>query len=156
MGEENGVVKSLRPAYGDNKNATMELEKNKAEKLIRNKTLKIGWLRCAVKERITLTKCYKCQAFGHIIRGRTGPDRSNQCLRCGKTDRKAKECRKAKEFCQTWNSEGQRTDLMKCTAYKRMVGIERAKIYRRDGEENPSETATKDPSNELTKDANRI
>nr|CAI5852384.1 unnamed protein product [Callosobruchus analis] len=63
---ETFVVRSARPAYGGTLNFTLEMEEANADALLAIGTLKLGLLKCQVRERINLARCFKCKNFGHI------------------------------------------------------------------------------------------
>lgn len=53
-------VKGIREGRYSEYTATVEIPREQAISLIRTGELKVGWLNCAVKERVTITICYKC------------------------------------------------------------------------------------------------
>lgn len=73
--------------------AVCDLESHEAEKLLDRGRIGIGWVRCRVRKRLTVTKCHKCQGYGHTKANCTGKDRTKSCRRCGETGHYATDCK---------------------------------------------------------------
>ena len=86
-------VKSLRRAYAGTQRAVVSLPALQASKLTRDGKLKVGWVFCRVREKISPTRCYKGLEFGHKASHCSNTDRSGLCMKCGKQGHKAKDCR---------------------------------------------------------------
>ena len=55
-----------------------------ANEIIKNNKIKIGWVNCRIREKVSPIKCYKCLEYGHIIKTcKSLIDRSKNCLKCG-------------------------------------------------------------------------
>ena len=94
-----GVVQpdiiSLRKAYGGTQTATVCLNADSDNILLKEGKIRIGWVICRVRERITPTKCFRCLQFGHKARQcRSSVDRSRTCLKCGQEGHLAKDCQR--------------------------------------------------------------
>nr|CAI5820275.1 unnamed protein product [Callosobruchus analis] len=85
-------VKPLRPLQDGNQAATVISRRDLANKIIRRGVIKIGWVYCRVWERNYVQRCYRCLEYGHNRNDCSGPDRSEECLNCGATGHRAKEC----------------------------------------------------------------
>lgn len=66
VGSSDIVVRSLRPAFGKTQIATVETTDKVAEILVKRGRVRIGMSQCRVRERIQLTRCYRCWQFGHL------------------------------------------------------------------------------------------
>ncbi|CAH2011504.1 unnamed protein product [Acanthoscelides obtectus] len=113
-------VFNMRPTRDGNRIATVRLSKHLAKVLSNRGKLMIGWVACRVRERIAVTRCYRCLEFGHTQNGCTGRDRSGECLSCGKMGHKAKDCQ-TDPFCSSCQEAGHRSDSTRCPKYRRMV-----------------------------------
>lgn len=88
-------VVSLRKAYSGTQAATVNLPAITAKSLLDVGKVKIGWSVCRLRERTTLTKCFKCLEFGHISKQcKNKEDRSKRCRNCGEEGHIAKDCKK--------------------------------------------------------------
>ena len=47
------------------KTAMLTLLENRGQELLQKKKITVGWSRCSIQEKIKLSRCYKCQQFGH-------------------------------------------------------------------------------------------
>lgn len=74
------------------KAAIVQLSVRIADKLEKEGTLRVGWVRCRVRRRITVLKCFKCLSYGHMSAACAGPDRSNLCYKCGNEGHLAAVC----------------------------------------------------------------
>lgn len=125
-------VTSMRPSYGNRQNATVILPASDADRLTQKGKLKIGWVMCKLYERKKEEKCYRCWEIGHIKSQCKGPDRGGLCLRCGKDNHKAKEC-KNNPYCIHCKKEGHQTNSGKCLAAR-----SRKEELNQDQNKNPS------------------
>ncbi|KAK9728110.1 Zinc knuckle [Popillia japonica] len=91
-----------------------------AKELIKQGTVKIGWISCRVRPRAYIVRCYRCLEFGHVSSMCKADDNFKSCLNCGKEGHRAKECQNP-SFCFTCKKEGHRADRMKCPHYKRLI-----------------------------------
>lgn len=53
---------------------------------------RVGLVYARVRQTELPSGCYRCLAFGHIVRERTGPDRSDACWRCGVAGHRGRNC----------------------------------------------------------------
>lgn len=106
-------VRALRPAFGNHQNATIIVEEKAAEELIRLGKIKIGWLNCKLIERKREEKCTRCWDIGHHKSNCKGPNREHLCLKCGKPDHKAAEC-KNEPYCLQCKEAGHQTGSRRC------------------------------------------
>lgn len=85
------VIRIL-PSFGGDKMAVVKINCKEAEKLNKAGKLTVGLVRCRVKLKPPIIRCYRCHEYGHFIANCRGPDRRDQCMTCGQTDHKAKTC----------------------------------------------------------------
>lgn len=72
--------------------AIVEIREKWAAKLISTGKIKIGWVSCRVRERVNVTRCFRCCGFGHVAKECKGIDRSKLCYKCFGAGHKAREC----------------------------------------------------------------
>lgn len=89
----------------EQKIAIVQLNARGARELLKAQHIRIGWVRCRVRERVVVPRCFRCLGYGHMARTCKGPDRSRACYKCGEADHKAKEC-SATERCVLCLEEG--------------------------------------------------
>lgn len=111
------VLINMRENRNGNKNAMVTLDRDVARDILRKETIKIGWMSCRVRGRISLTRCYKCLDFGHRTIDCKGKDNSNHCLNCNEVGHKAKGCLNER-FCNNCNTNGHRADQMACPTFR--------------------------------------
>nr|CAI5860798.1 unnamed protein product [Callosobruchus analis] len=111
-------VSSLRPAYGENQNATVILDTASANKLESRKTLRIGLVHCQVKKREQDTRCNNCWEVGHETAACKGPNRTSLCKNCGKPGHRQAECT-ADSFCPLCDQSGHRAWSFNCQRRQR-------------------------------------
>ena len=110
-----------------------------ARKLLLQKgTMYIGWNSCRIEERISITKCYKCQGYGHVALKCTNKTACGYCAEehdsrsCPNKDNVDKHrcvlCVNAKEEARHKPRDS------KCTSYKRKLEAFIANIDFGDGE----------------------
>ncbi|KAK9729434.1 hypothetical protein QE152_g15951 [Popillia japonica] len=119
-------VKSMRPTRDGNQIATVQASRAAGNVLLNTGRIKIGWVGCRVRERIEVTRCYRCLEFGHLKKDCKGQDRSNHCLSCNQLGHQAKDCAGA-QFCPSCQSEGHRADSTKCPRFRELLSQEKAK-----------------------------
>lgn len=106
-------VRALRPAFGNTQNATLIINEEDAEKLLKANSLRVGWTKCRVIERAATNRCPRCWEYGHSKGECTGPNREKLCWRCSAEGHRASEC-KNKPFCLNCKLEGHQTGTRNC------------------------------------------
>lgn len=109
------------------KMAILTLGARDGRKLLAEGLIKVGWVRCRVREKLVAPRCYKCLGFNHIANRCKGPDRSNMCYKCGGQNHRANVCSSA-ESCVLCTEAGLKNDAIKhaagssrCAAYKQAL-----------------------------------
>lgn len=90
------VVRTLRRAYGETQIASIRLPVEIARKITGEEgKIRIGWVRCRIREVRKPVKYYKCWHFGRFsLKCTRDVDRSRHCIKCGGEGHKAAECTK--------------------------------------------------------------
>ncbi|CAH1170772.1 unnamed protein product [Phaedon cochleariae] len=125
-GEEqsNIQVKTLKQGNYGSQSATLELPELAARNLATKGNIKIGWTSCKIRERITLTRCYRCLEFGHRSQECKGEDLSQTCIKCGKDGHRARECTE-QPYCTKCKVSGHRSDQTRCPDFRRLLEASR-------------------------------
>lgn len=106
------------------KTAIVQINTNGAKQLLRAQFIKIGWVRCRVRPRIVVPRCFKCLGYGHVARTCKGPDRSRACYKCGGADHKGKECTNAERCFLCTEKDVESAEL------KHAAGSGRCRVFR--------------------------
>jgi hypothetical protein len=85
------VIRML-PSYGGNMMAVVKIKSINAYTLQKTGHLIIGLVRCRVRLKTQIARCYRCYNFGHFRASCRGTDRTAQCMKCGQENHKAKDC----------------------------------------------------------------
>lgn len=86
------AIKSLRRAYGGTQTAKISLGATLANQLVQMAKIRIGWVICRIREKLSPRRCFKCLDFGHPAAKCKGHDNSDKCLRCGEPGHKIGTC----------------------------------------------------------------
>lgn len=124
--DDNLQVISLRSTKWGSQVAIIKLKKEPAEALIKKGEIKIGWVKCKIKKKLHLTRCFKCLEYGHRKNECKGLDRANVCINCAKEGHVAKDCKNS-PHCTKCRIDGHRADKMKCPYLKKLVKEEEKK-----------------------------
>ncbi|CAH1107094.1 unnamed protein product [Psylliodes chrysocephalus] len=120
-GEGTAEVRSLRPMEGGRQAATVDMEEEAAAKLIKERSIRIGWTQCRLKERVEVNRCYSCGSINHIARYCKEPPMGEKCRKCGGEGHKAAECKETKTYCWTCKTDGHRNASFKCPVFRDAV-----------------------------------
>lgn len=118
------LIRSMRPTRDGNQIATAQVSRHIANLLVKAQKIQIGWIKCRIRERIPVPRCYRCLEFGHRKFECKGPDRSNICIKCNKPGHKALEC-KDTPYCPTCRSTEHRADTTKCPRFRQLIQTHR-------------------------------
>ena len=61
--------------------------------LLQLNNLRIGWVKCRIREDVEVARCFRCLEYGHGSRGCSNPDRKDACWRCGTTGHLGRNCK---------------------------------------------------------------
>lgn len=128
--KENEVeIRAIRKGKFDQLTVIAEVPRKQVMPLIRRRKVRLGWIKCGIRKRVDITRCFRCLEYGHKTRECTAQvDRSKDCIKCGEPGHKGKECTN-KDRCTICCSEGHRTDQIKCPHFKKLVeGKRRQKV----------------------------
>lgn len=132
------VVKSLRPAFGGRKNATVIMRAELVDQFLQNKTIKIGWTQCILMERKTKEiYCLRCWERGHNKSSCRCVSRENLCMKCTKEGHRAVECPN-RPFCLNCGIEGHQTTSFKCQSESLKSQEKEEVIAKSNGEVSPN------------------
>lgn len=96
--EPNSIkIKTIRKCFGETQMAVLTAPAKIADQLIAIRKIKIGWINCRIRERIQITRCFRCLSFGHVASNCTGPDRSKTCRLCGSEGHFSNNCKRVPE-----------------------------------------------------------
>lgn len=86
-------IQKMRRAFRRTQIAVLVAPAEVATRLLAEETLRVGWVSCRLRPSESVTRCFRCLAYGHYARECKHPvDRSKWCLRCGKPDHLARTC----------------------------------------------------------------
>ena len=120
--EENSYkIGNCRPNANNTLAVTVTLPKEMSKKLITEKTIRVGMVRCNVQKRIQMDKCRICWSYNHKEKDCNGPDRRRLCFRCGNEDHKSNECKQEKEACPLCKTTGHRAGTAMCATFRRAL-----------------------------------
>ncbi|KAK9743796.1 hypothetical protein QE152_g8340 [Popillia japonica] len=114
------IKKLCAPTQYGRQNATVVIKTEWIKKLCAKETIRIGWTPCRIRQRINITRCYRCLEFGHQKWECQGEDKTRICLKCGENDHRAKDC-VGQSFCFTCKTKGHRADQTRCPHYRKLI-----------------------------------
>ncbi|KAH1000558.1 hypothetical protein HUJ04_012867, partial [Dendroctonus ponderosae] len=117
--ENNYHLSDIRPNSNNTQAITITINKEMADTLVKEKTIRIGMVRCSMEPRIQCPR-------GHtnISHKDVHVDRSKLCFVCGEEGHTAKGCEK-ETSCPICQKSGHRAGSEKCEAFKRLLFVDR-------------------------------
>ncbi|CAG9764433.1 unnamed protein product [Ceutorhynchus assimilis] len=73
INSKNYKLSELRPASDNTQVITLTINKIDAESLLAKGTIKIGLVRCKLKRRVRMNRCYRCWGYDHLQKGWNEP-----------------------------------------------------------------------------------
>lgn len=87
-------ILNIREAYGNTRQALVRLPETLSARLVNERRIKVGWVRCRIRLKAKSDICFRCLDRGHRARECKGEDRTKLCRRCCHPGHLAKECQK--------------------------------------------------------------
>lgn len=77
--------------------AIVEMSARLANKVLELPNIKIGWVRCRIRKRLKVKRCYRCFGYGHHQSECEGPNRKGEqwCIQCEEKGHIKKGCQSA-------------------------------------------------------------
>lgn len=114
-------VKNLRSNRRGCSIATVALPAMDADKLAKVGMIKVGWIWCRIKTKVTITRCTNCLEVGHsTIYCKRPRDHNRKCFNCSQPGHMAIECTSEK-YCTKCRISGHRNDTFSCPFYRELV-----------------------------------
>lgn len=104
---QNIVVKSIRPAFNNTCNATIQLPEYEASILHKRGHLQIGLVSARIRIRTETQRCPRCWEEGHGTRECKGPDMRDKCFQCKQPGHQKFQCPLARQHPTDQGSEKQ-------------------------------------------------
>lgn len=118
--EEMTVEMSKKPNKSDIKFAFVKLPIEYAEKLIRDKKIKVGW----TEETDAPPRCFNCGSYGHTAEKCSNPNKlKNRCLNCSEEGHLAKSCKEPSKCYVCSENRAYKAQSMDCPEYRKAVLI---------------------------------
>nr|AMS38368.1 hypothetical protein [Bactrocera tryoni] len=121
---EDLTINITAPNTREQVRAYITLDQDRADTLMRQARIKIGWVNCRLRLKETPKRCFRCFGPGHLTWDCKGPDRRGQgvCIKCGQPGHKLKECTKPPSCCLCEEAKHEKVDHIpgsaKCTVYR--------------------------------------
>lgn len=115
------TISEPNPSKNGSWTARVLLPRKTGDKLLNNRTLKIGWTSCRVTEKITIPICYNCLKLGHL--GSLCTEKRvdhKRCYKCSSKDHEAGNCDNEPK-CNECNKTGHIVNTFECPKYRQMV-----------------------------------
>lgn len=109
-------ISDLRPMGNQRLTATITLRDTEAEKLVAERNIQIGLVRCKIIKKIKVPRCSVCWSYNHTRDKCAGPHR--QCHKCGGTDHQTDNCVKDEDMCPLCELPGHRAGTSRCASFK--------------------------------------
>jgi len=122
--EKEIALSELRPMANQMQAATMNINKEAAMKLLKNKYIMIDYVRCSLEKKIDLPRCHKCWKYDHRATECTTPDLVDTCFKCGKKGHNRSGCIN-EDFCPLCKTSGHRAGTSRCPVFKRSLSVAR-------------------------------
>jgi len=90
--QEVPIVIWTQLSFGGGKRAVVKLQEELATALLKRSSIVVGLVRCRVRIKDRVPRCYRCHNYGHLRTVCTGPDRTALCMTCGCANHHAIEC----------------------------------------------------------------
>ena len=86
-------VKAMRPMYGGMQMAIVTMPRMNALHIIKSGKVRIGWVIATVREKISVPRCFRYSAFGHLSHNcDKGNNVTKPCFICRATDHLTATC----------------------------------------------------------------
>ncbi|CAK9834510.1 Uncharacterized 50 kDa protein in type I retrotransposable element R1DM [Anthophora retusa] len=123
------VVNRMNRRNANVGNVVVEVTKSVRDALVEEGRVYVKWRACKVKDYVNVLRCYKCYAFGHMMRECSVKDRL--CQQCGESGHLRNDCKKER-MCRNCKMKGSKCDhsvmSVECPEYVRVAEREKARI----------------------------
>lgn len=123
------IVSRASKKGADVGNVIVEVSKRMRDVLMNEERVYVKWRACKVREFVNVMRCYKCFAFGHMMRECSVKERL--CEKCGESGHLKDKCRSAC-VCRNCKMKGRDANhsvlSCDCPDYVRMLEREKARI----------------------------
>jgi len=99
---------------------TLSINEKDALKLLENRFIMVGFVRCYMERRLNISRCGKCWKYGYGIEACHGTDRTKSCYGCGETGHERLNCTQ-EEYCPLCDTNGHIAGTSKCRVFRHQL-----------------------------------